>query len=214
MSSNNPYEPPQSDASPPAKGKIADEFYTKPGVWRAGNLLVMHLWATLPHRCVVTNQPAERECAQIRLESDLFSSMPGWMGTPGRIALLISPFLLCSSPCAGVVLILWRMSQSTETSLIDIPLSSRAKRLQRRKLWAGWLVVAIGLGLAYALWQFPISPLWGLFVGGAVVMLGAGIIRNAIQVLQIKKLTGTHVWLAGADPDYLAALREVPQVGR
>lgn len=55
MSEINPYESPRS----PEPVLLTEPAETESwGVWRHGRLLVMHKRATLPERCVKSNQPA------------------------------------------------------------------------------------------------------------------------------------------------------------
>jgi hypothetical protein len=183
----NPYAAPQLPAGyqpvPAAGGQLA-------GLWRQGNILVMHKAAPLPDICVKSNQPAQR-----RLKRNLHWHHPA-------LALLILIGILVY---VVVALIL------TKRATIMLPLTEEwYARRQRRLLIAwSWGLVSLALivgGIALAIQtdrgEFGLAALAGFISGLAALIYG----QYACSLVRPKRMTDQYIWLVGAHPDFLNRL--------
>ncbi len=191
MSEINPYQSPQcpepllaAELIEPAGG----------GVWREGKLLVMHKRATLPDRCVKSNQPAHGR----RLKRNLYWH-PWWVYFTILIHLLVYIIL-------ALVL--------RKHAVIHIGLSSEWFAKRRRATLIGWGSVVVALALVVTgvvmldghfetgIQMIAASPF--PFFGGAIYGLVAA------RMVAPKRITNDYVWLKGVHPDYLAELPPWP----
>lgn len=189
MNDFNPY------ASPEYIEPVQAQFVqaSNAGLWRQGNLLVMHKQAPLPDRCVKSNQPANR-----RLKRKLYWHHPA-------VYLVILAHILIYAIVAFIV---------RKKATIHIPLSDAwfAKRRHRIVMaWGSMLLSIVGCvagGIFIDQYQ---SPCVFLIVGGVVTFLvsALGGLYGARMVYP-KRIDDTHVWLGGVCPEYLAGLPELP----
>lgn len=170
------YEPPVLDTAPFA------------GLWRQGNLLVMHKEAPLPNICLKSNLPATH-----RLQRNLYWHHPA-------IFLLIFLHILIYAVVAVVV---------RKKAKIHIPLTAEWFHRRRRRMLIAWSVVFLGvvifgIGAVYVD-QSPWAPF--CLIVAVFLMLGAAIYGLAsCRLVSPKKMTDTYIWLKGVHPEYLDRL--------
>jgi hypothetical protein len=183
----NPYAAPQQPAGyqlvPAPGGQLA-------GLWRQGNILVMHRAAPLPDICVKSNLPAQR-----RLKRNLQWHHPA-------LALLILIGILVYVVVAVIL---------TKRATIMLPLTEEwYARRQRRLLIAwSWGLVSLALivgGIALAIQtdrgEFGLAALAGFVSGLAALIYG----QYACSLVRPKRMTDQYIWLLGAHPDFLNRL--------
>ncbi|MFO0867567.1 MAG: hypothetical protein U0935_01345 [Pirellulales bacterium] len=186
----NPYAAPQA----PVPAMLADgggQFTG--GVWRQGNLLVMHRTAVLPARCVKTNEPT-----QGRLRRKLY-----WHHPAIYLALLLN--IIIYAVLASVL---------SHRATIEIGLSETGFSRRRKVMLISWIGVLLGIGAFvssfFADWNAgPTGPLvmfsgLGLFL----VFLIFGLI--AARMVQAKKMDHHYIWLSGVNREYLDQLPVFP----
>ena len=157
-------------------------------VWRDGKTLIMVKTATLPDRCVKSNQPAETQLKQH------LSWHPGWI-----YVLAFMPFFYL------IVALLNR-----KTATISIGLSDECDRNRRIAFVIAWSLAFAGIGIVIA--GFAVlkgdNPMYTL-CGGLVLTIGAaiyGIVAGSL--VTTVKITDEHVWLNGVCEEYLNDLPE------
>ena len=188
----NPYAPPAAAtvASPFAHGAnvIPD------GVWRQGNLLVVHKRAQLPPVCLKSNQPATQW-----LKRNL-SWHPPWIAITILAGLLVYVIL-------ALVL--------TKRATIHIGLTDEWMGRRKTRLIVCWL---LGLG---CLAMFPLSialsattqnESWLLLMlpallGGLIVLVAAQLL---VGLVAPQRITDDYVWLKGVHPGVLDRLPVFP----
>lgn len=188
----NPYAAPQN-VMPPV---VAQPVGGPPGgVWRNRNLLVMHRMATLPPRCVKSNEPTERW-----LKRKLYWHAP-W------IYLAIIPGVLVYAILASIL---------SFRATIHIGLSEKWIWRRRWTMLISWMLVFLGIGLFFVAAnvesQGAAVPV--LVISGIVLFLGSMIFGLiACRLVHVKKMDHHYIWLKGVHPDYLALLPEWPYPG-
>lgn len=184
----NPYAAPQTFAGyqpQPQPGAMQ-------GLWRKGNILVMHKMAPLPPICVKSGQPATQW---------LKRSMQ-WH--PQWIALTIFAGLL-----VYVILAMIMMQRAT----IHIGLTDEWMARRKTRMMIAWLLglgsVAIGvLGIVIAA-NTDRSEFIGLLPIAIFLLLGALIYgQYACSLVRPQRITDQYVFLKGVHPDFLARLPE------
>jgi hypothetical protein len=182
----NPYAPPQ--APPPIVDVRTDE---SKGLWRKGDLLVMHKRTPLPARCVKSNMPADR-----RLKRNLY-----WHHPAIYLSILISILVYI---ILAVVL--------RKSATIHIALSEEWFARRRRVIFISWLLSLGSIGtfftgvalveqdwavalLALSPLVFLVGILWGL-IGARMVVA--------------KRISDEYVWLKGVCPEFLDGLPHWP----
>ncbi|MHC4178051.1 MAG: hypothetical protein ACYSWU_11130 [Planctomycetota bacterium] len=190
MSEINPYE------SPRAPEPILVAELVEPasgGVWRQGNLLVMHKRATLPDRCVKSNEPAHGR----RLLRDMFWHPP-WIYLTIFIGLLVY-----------VILVMMLRKRAT----IRIGLSKQWFAKRRRAILIGWGLVlssaAMVVGGISKAGEFPYAPAL-IPLGFVVFLVGAIYGLIAARMVAPARITDDYVWVKGVHPDFLASLPNWP----
>lgn len=190
-SGENPYQSPVVQATLAPQSVVAQA--ADAGVWRQGRLLVMHKRATLPPRCVKTNQPAERW-----LTRGLSWHHP---------ALILTVF-------AGVMVYVLLALLLRKTARIRIGLTETRFARRRLHLAISWGAGLLGFGLIGASIAFSATlrdatPL--VAIGGFVLLVGALIYGQlATRMVAPKKIDDHYVWLSGVCSEYLDQLPEWP----
>ena len=186
-SSENPYAPPLT-----APIVLDAEIVADPGLWRKGNILVMHKGSQLPLRCVKSNQPTDR-----RLKRSLY-----WHHPAIYLSILISIWIYI------ILALILRKSATVYVGLSDEWFARR-----HRAMLIGWLLVLAGVGLFVAgvatvdrsdafPWMLVAGPL--VFLGGAIYGL------LAARMVAAERVSDEYVWLKGVHPSFLADLPEWP----
>ena len=157
-------------------------------VWRDGKKLIMVKTATLPDRCVKSNQPAETY-----LKRNL-SWHPSWV------------YVLALSPIIYIIVALL----IRKTATISIGLSDEWARKRRTILATAWSLALVGIGIViagFALLKGDV-PMYTL-CGGLVLTIGAAIYGAvAGSLVTTAKITDQYVWLNGVCEEYLEELPE------
>jgi hypothetical protein len=180
----NPYASPQGYYQQPAPQKPA----AFAGLWRQGNILVMHKLAPLPDICLLSNQPATK-----RLSRTMYWHQP-WI----YIVFLISPV---------IYFIVAVIVQKNAT--IRIGLNDEWYARRQRRMLVSWLTVfaflaLLGVGVANvdsADWA-PLAIIAGIVGGLAAMITGLLICR----LVTPDRITDEYVWVKGVHPDFLNRL--------
>ena len=186
-SSENPYAPPLT-----APIVLDAEIVADLGLWRKGNILVMHKGSQLPLRCVKSNQPTDR-----RLKRSLY-----WHHPAIYLSILISIWIYI------ILALILRKSATVYVGLCDEWFAKR-----HRAMFIGWFLVLAGIGLFVAgiatvdrsdafPWMLVAGPL--VFLGGVIYGLLAARMVAAVRI------SDDYVWLKGVHPSFLADLPEWP----
>jgi hypothetical protein len=183
----NPYAAPQVATSYQMPGMSTNDF---DGIWRQGNLLVMHKMAPIPDICWLSNQPANR-----RLPRTLYWHQP-WI----YVIFLISPVIY--------IIVALVMQKSAK---IHLPLTEEWYVRRRTRMLIAWglgLFSLIGLGgAAIALSDTLRESSALMFVAALLISLGSliyGLI--ACRLISPHRITDQYVWVKGVHPDYLNRL--------
>ena len=185
----NPYAAPvQPDFYAPTNMKAASFA----GLWREGNVLVMHKLAPLPDICVKSNEPATG-----RLQRKLRWHHPAVFLT---IFLHIFIYLI-------VALVV------SKTATIHIALTEEWLARRRRRMIFAWSLIFLSVGLfAISLTQID-QAVWAPFVmlSGILLFFGGAIYGLvACRLVSPKRMTDDYIWLKGVHPDFLNRLEPWP----
>jgi hypothetical protein len=185
----NPYAAPQTtgyDPQPAGSTPFA-------GLWRQGDLLVMHKMAPLPSICLKSNQPATR-----RLKRNLI-----WHHPLVFLALLVNLIVY-----AVVAMIMQKRAT------IHIGLSEEWFAIRRQRIMIAWGIVLVSIVtfvgaivLSDTLEDATIFICFGaffLFLGGLIYGLVSA------RMVWPKRMTDTYIWLKGVHPDFLNRLEVWP----
>jgi hypothetical protein len=185
---DNPYAPPK--AAPPIVDFLTPE---SKGLWRKGDLLVMHKRTPLPARCVKSNMPADR-----RLKRSLY-----WHHPAIYLSILISILVYI---ILAVVL--------RKNATIHIGLSEEWFARRRRAIAISWLLSLGSIGAFFtgaalveqdwAVWLIGLSPLVFL-IGILYGLIGA-------RLVVAKRISDDYVWLKGVCPAFLEGLPHWPHI--
>ncbi len=185
----NPYATPAVQPPLVAPMGAATEFSHL--IFQKDGLLIVHKKATLPDRCLKSNEPT-----QSRLKRSLYWHHPA-------LYLLI----LLHIVIYAIVAIIIRKS-----AVFWIPLQERYKKKRRRDMAIAWFSVLLGIGLfilgiavvdgnsTVGVTCLLLSPF--LILGGALF----GIFR--CRIVYAKRIDDHFVWLKGVSPDFQ---REYPE---
>lgn len=193
----NPYAPPKAVPPPqfqPYANQGPDPMF---GLWRQGNVLVMHKHAPLPDRCIKSNEPANGRTLKRSMR---------WHHPTIYLALLAHVFIYA--------ILAMLMSK---TAVIQIGLTEEWIARRRRTMLISWglvlfSVVLFGGGVSQVDAQSGLGPI--LMLVSVFLFLGAAIYGLiASRLVSPSKITDTHVWLKGVHPDYLAQLPHWPYPG-
>jgi hypothetical protein len=182
----NPYATPiEAGYAPPHVHFAASPFA---GLWRQGNLLVMHKAAPLPDICLKSNEPATR-----RLKRKLSWHHPA-------IYLVILAHLLIYIVVALIV---------RKTATIHIPLTEDWYQRRQRRMFFAWAMILLSaLLLVASIVFFESHELAPLGIIAAILLgLGAAIYGLvACRLVAPKRMTDEYIWLKGVHHDFLARL--------
>jgi hypothetical protein len=188
----NPYAAPQAVGFQPAQALGAAGKF--PGLWRQGNLLVMHKLAPLPDICLLSNQPATR-----RLKRNLQWHHP----------------LIALSILAGVLIYVILALILTKRATIHIPLTDDWYERRKRRLIFSWVaglvflaMMIVGFALAISLDDGTYALLIPVgFIGGLIALVAG---TSLCGLVHPKRITDEYVWLKGVHPDFLNRLEVWP----
>lgn len=165
---------------------IGDE--KNPGVWRDGKLLVMSRKATLPFRCIKSNEPAANWLKR------KFQWHRGGIGMQLLVGALVYSML-------------------AQKIKLQIALSERWSRRRRWSIGLAWASVFAGVamfvvGIIMAEQHRRAETNWAIMGICGLFLALIGPIVGAImaQLVALSKADDTHIWLKGVHPDYLAEL--------
>jgi len=183
----NPYAAPQEVGYAPAPG-LGDDPWA--GLWRQGNVLVMHRTARLPDVCVKSNQPATR-----RLMRKLSWHHP---------ALALS--VLIAVPLYLVLALVF-----TKRATIEIGLTEEWFARRRRRLLFTWIIVLLAVVLFFGalLTMGPASgPAPGVALALSILLFLAGIIYGnfACRMVWPQRITDQYIFLRGVSREFLDRL--------
>jgi len=182
----NPYAAPRHEGyAPPIKPDGMSPFA---GLWRQGNVLVMHKRAPLPDICLKSNQPATQ-----RLKRNL-----SWHHPAVFILVLVSLLIYV------IVALIIR-----KTATIHIALSDQWIALRRRRMTIAWTTILLCVAMIAVGALNADSTNWGPFaiVFGVSAFLVAAIYGLlACRMVWPQRMTDDYIWLKGAHPDFLARL--------
>lgn len=189
----NPYAPPPIVAE---KVPIPTASTDVEGLWRDGNTLVVYKGATLPPRCVQTNQPTASY-----LERKL-TWAPSWV----YWLLLVNVIL-----CVIVALILQKKA------VLRIGLTEEQLARRSRLIMISWSIAFVGVisfftGIAALASEGSFQPLGPWLVGAGGLATFFGIINGnfGARVVYATKIDDHFIWLNGVCPEYLAELPPWP----
>jgi hypothetical protein len=187
MSQLNPYAAPQV-ANPFAVG-AEPKVVGFPGLWRQGNLLVLHKAAPLPDICLKSNLPASR-----RLKRNL-----QWHHPAVYLALLVNLI---------VYVVVAMIVQKRATLFIPLTEEWFARRKRRLLIaWGSFLLclgmIVLGIVLAVNEQDWGLLLFLGGLIGGAVVGI-AGLL--SCRLIAPTRITDEYVWVKGVHSDYLDRL--------
>ena len=185
----NPYAAPaQTGYSPQMPMKLSPFA----GLWREGNVLVMHKLAPLPDICLKSNEPATR-----RLKRNV-----QWHHPAVFLALLVNLIVY-----AVVAMIM------TKKATIYVALTDEWFAIRRRRMIFAWCLVVLSVALfAISLTQINEAD-WAPFVliGSIVLFIGAAIYGLvACRLVAPKRMTDDYIWLKGVHPEFLNRLEPWP----
>lgn len=182
----NPYAAPT--VADPYAPKKTDPNNPFAGLWRQGEILVMHKDAPLPDICLKSNEPATR-----RLKRSLSWHPPAWY-------LLIFLHLLIYVVAAVLV---------RKTATIYIPLTEEwYARRQRRMLfaWGTILACVVLFGTAVAYVDHEAWAPWVLIASMLLALAAAVYGLLGCRMVWPKRMTDQYIWLKGVHPDFLNRL--------
>jgi uncharacterized membrane protein len=163
------------------------------GIWRDGSLLVVTPHATLPPRCLYSNERSDNK----------YSGQIAWH-EPWVYILLV----------AGVIVYFIASLFMTKRMNVTYYLSER----QLAKRAVGWIIISVlsAIGLAAAIilpWEyfFRFEFFVATFLGCSAVCI-VFLIVSAFYAcpVRVKRIEGQYAWISGVHFDYLAALPVFP----
>lgn len=181
----NPYAAPRSNVVATAPYPVG----VRVQIWRNGPVLIMEKTASLPHRCVSCNAPAD-----IRLTKTL-----AWHSSFVYLLILINLLIYL------LVSLFVR-----KTAKIEIPLCKAHDDHRNRGIAIAWLISVSGLAVCgYSFTNF--EELWGLFLIG-LFLFCVGLIVGSIRGRAVipKKIDDSYLWLTKVCPEFLATLPQAP----
>lgn len=180
----NPYAAPQVGGYQPSMPVVGNHPFA--GLWRQGNLLVMHKLAPLPEICLLSNQPATR-----RLKRTMY-----WHHPAIYIAMI--------SPVIYIILALIFQKNAT----IEIALTEEWFARRRRRLFFAWGVGLLGLGLftsAIALGNSDLTP-WALLFASVLSLAALIYGLIACRLITPQRITDQYVFVSGVHLEFLDRL--------
>jgi hypothetical protein len=175
---------------------LAERQEYEQGLFRKGKQLVMHRNATLPERCVKSNEPSLRY-----LRRNLSWHHP---------ALYLTVFI-------GILLYVIFALMMRKQATVYIGLSEKWFRKRRFAILLGWAIALCGGAVMTVSLLSLTDPHgaatwggWGILFG---FLLGFGGILYGVfasQMIAPVRITKEYIWLKGVHPDFLADLPEWP----
>jgi H+/Cl- antiporter ClcA len=162
------------------------------GLWRQGNVLVMHKLAPLPDICLKSNQPAMR-----RLKRSLSWHHPA-------VFLIILVHILIYIVVALVV---------RKTAKIHIPLTEEWFAIRRRRMILSWSMILLSVVMFGAAVSVVDQQAWAPWILIIAIFLGLGAAIYGLLACRLvwpKRMTDEYIWLKGVHSDYLARLEVWP----
>lgn len=162
------------------------------GLWRKGNLLVMHKSAQLPDVCVKSGEPAVR-----RLKRNL-----QWYHPAINFTLLLALLLY-------IILVAVLSQRAT----IYIGLSEKWFQKRRLAIILGWLFGLGGTAMFFGSFALVETvDWWGVItlLGLAAFLFGLIYGQYGSRMVHPKKIDEQYIWLKGVHPSVLAKLPEWP----
>ena len=157
------------------------------GIWRDGELLVMHRGATLPNRCLRCNVAANGPVLTCKLR---------WHDRRFSVLRFI-PFL------AWIYLI--HVLATARSARLALHLCQDHYRQTKTIACVGWVVLLGGMALlGYGLYLN--NFLWFI---GFIIALVSGRFRPSNTIVRAEKMDDHYIWLRGVDDGYLASLPAV-----
>jgi hypothetical protein len=183
----NPYAAPQvAGYQPNMPGVGANPFA---GLWRQGNMLVMHKMAPLPDICLKSNQPATR-----RLKRTLH-----WHHPAIFIAVLIS---------ALFYIILALILQ--KRAIVQMAMTEEWFARRRMRMLIAWGLGLFGilLGIGAGVLHETLGEATPLIIFLAFIVALGGLIYGLIACRMItpQRITDQYVWIKGVHPEFLNRL--------
>lgn len=183
MSEFNPYAPPSASEG------LLPIGTTLGGVWRDGEILVMHKRAELPDRCMRCNQPANGD----RLRRKLSWHKPQWY-----LLILISLWIyLIVALCVR------------EKATIQAGICQAHRRKRRTGIILAWLCF-FGAIVPIVIGADNHDMTWLISVGSLMIVLSGVLGLVYSNFVGTKKIDAHYVWLKKVCPEYLAQLPAVP----
>jgi hypothetical protein len=187
MSYPNPYAAPR-EMNPFADAAAMQQSGAATGLWREGNVLVMHKAAPLPDICVKSNLPATR-----RLKRVMYWHHPAIFLTLLISILIYAILALCLR----------------KKAVIHIPLTDDWFARRRMRILVAWSIVAVGVltfvaGIAL-IDQYDLAPLF-LLLGVVLVIAGALVGALGARLVYPSRITDEYVWIKGINREYLDRL--------
>jgi hypothetical protein len=186
----NPYAAPREEGYIPPTQRLSGAPFA--GLWRQGNLLVMHKEAPLPLICVKSNQPATG-----RLKRSL-----AWHHPALYLIILLNWLIYI------VVALIVR-----KTAMIQIALSDEWIARRKRRMVFAWsailLCVVLFVMSLFLLDSSGLAPVVLLVsIVGCLAAMGYGLV--ACRLVSARRMTDTYIWLKGVHPDFLDRLEPWP----
>ena len=191
MPNENPYASPQVPI--PAQLVQQAPFGAPPGgLWRKGSVLVMHRMATLPSRCIKSNQPATGW-----LKRNL-----AWHHPAVFLAIL-----------AGLLIYIILALILTKRATIHVGLTDEWFARRRNAIIVAWglvlLSIVMFIGGIAAVDQTELAP-WLIF--GSIVLFFVGALYGLLRarIVTPERIDDQYIWLKGVHPSILAELPPWP----
>lgn len=192
MSLDNPFASTRDEVNPYAvpKSQPAATVVPTDGVWRQGNLLVMHKMAVLPDVCIKSNQPADG----YRLKRKLSHHHPAIV-----LAVLVN-----------VLLYIILAAVLSKRATVMIGLSQQWRAIRKRRMAISWFGTLAGLGMLILGIASLDGPQRGDNTGGILILLGiismVGFLLYGLigaRMISAKKIDDEFVYIKGVHPDFL-----------
>lgn len=183
----NPYAPPP--LYPQGQVYVA-EVADFPGLWRAGNVLVMHRQAMLPPICVKSGVATE---GRLRRRLTWFPAW-AWLGILGGLLPLLIILLLVQ-----------------KTANIEIGLSPEWKTRRMKRMLIAWGLFLAAIGFFFG----GINLLDGQAESTGAMLMTFGILLGlgsalygaiAARMVRASRIDDHFIWLKGVCPELLAQL--------
>src|SRR5262245_15383448 len=182
----NPYASPQ--IALPLAPVATEALPPFAGLWRQGDLLIMHKRAPLPDICLKSNQPATRRLKRILT----------WHHPAIYLTILLHVFVY-----AIVALIL------RKTATIHIPLTEEWIAIRWRRMIFSWSTIGLSVLLFAASLLVIDQQTWAplALIASILLFLGAAIYGLlSCRLVSPKRMTDDYIWLKGVHADFLNRL--------